>query len=317
MQPYIILLRQNLNKEIFSKGEFMKKIIHYPFLLLTSIAGLLFFISFPRFFAYRVPEGDHLGFKLSAFFKAMEATTTQFFEPASWQFFESWNQETVIERYTYSIEIIFVSLAFTIFIGCFLAYLFMNFPYKQRSKVKHVLNFFEGLPDLLIIFMMQMFLFTLYREFNIRLVTMYGLAGKEPLVFPMIINSLLPSLFFAQFLIKVMEDEFEKHYILLGQAKGLSKLRLLFVHLTLNIVPVVSIHFKTIIFMVLTNLVLVEHMFVLDGYMKELYDLLMTQGASPVKIFFYVGVFMLPVILVERLVTFFGRKTGYARGMDI
>jgi peptide/nickel transport system permease protein len=295
----------------------MKKIIHYPFLFLTSIAGLLFFMAFPRLFNFRPSESEHLGMQLSGFIKAIEATAVQFFKPESWGVLESWYQETVIDRYTYSLELIYFSLLFTIFIGSVIAYLFMNLPYKQRIRVKNVLNFFEGIPDLLVIFMMQLFLFMLYREFNIRLVTMYGLAGKEPIIFPMIINSLLPSLFFAQYLIKVMEEEFEKHYILLGQAKGLSKLQLLFSHLTRNIVPVVSIHFKTIIFMVLTTLVLVEHMFVLDGYIKELNKLLQIQNSSPVHIFFYVGVFMLPVILVERFVSLIGKKFGSVRGMDI
>lgn len=295
----------------------MKKYIHYPFLLLTSVAGLLFFMTFPKLFAFYVPGSDHLGFKLPAFIKALAATAAQFFEPASWKVFESWNRETVIDRYTYSLELLSVSLLFTVFIGSLIAFIFMNLPFKQRSKVKNTLNFFEGIPDLLIIFMIQLFLFTLIREFNIRLVTMYGLAGKEPIVFPMIITSLLPSLFFAQYLITVMEEEFDKHYILLGLAKGLSKVQLLLIHLTRNILPVVSIHLKTIIFLVLTNMVLVEHMFVLDGYIQELNNLLSTRGSSPVKIFFYVGVFMMPVILVERLVTFSGKKSGSVRGMDI
>jgi peptide/nickel transport system permease protein len=295
----------------------MKKFIHYLFLLLTSIAGLLFFVAFPRLFAFRDPASEHLGINLFSFLKVLGDTVMQFFKPASWQFFDSWNTETVIDRYTYSLEVIFVSLLFSFLIGGLIAYIFMNFPYKQRSRVKNILNFLEGIPDLLIIFMIQMFLFTLYREFQIRLVTMYGLAGKEPLIFPMIINSLLPSLFFAQYLIKVMEEEFEKHYILLGQAKGLSKMQLLFSHLTRNIVPVVSIHFKIIIFMVLTNLVLVEHMFVLDGYIQELNKLLQIQSTSPMNIFFYVGVFMLPVILIERFVSLIGKKFGSVRGMDI
>ena len=295
----------------------MKKIIHYPFLFLTSIAGLLFFMSFPRLFNFRVSGSEHLGINLQAMIKAMKATVLLFFKPESWKVLESWYQDSVIDRYTYSLELIFFSLLFTILIGSVIAYLFMNLPYKHRFRVKNVLNFFEGIPDLLVIFMMQLFLFMLYREFQIRLVTMYGLAGKEPIIFPMIINSLLPSLFFAQYLIKVMEEEFEKHYILLGQAKGLSKIHLLFSHLTRNIVPVVSIHFKTIIFMVLTNLVLVEHMFVLDGYVKELNKLMQMQSASPVSIFFYVGVLMLPVILVERIVSLIGKKFGSVRGMDI
>jgi peptide/nickel transport system permease protein len=296
----------------------MKKIIHYPFLFMTSVAGLLFFMSFPRMFLFRQPLGEeHLGFKLGVFINAGIATAVKFSKPESWQFFESWKQESFIDRYTYSLEIIFISLFFTIFIGSIIAYFFMSLPYKQRSNMKNVLNLIEGIPDLLMIFMIQMFSFMLIREFGIKLFTMYGLTGKEPLIFPMIINSMLPSLLFAQFLIKVMEDEFEKHYILLGQAKGLSKFQILFIHLSRNILPITSIHFKTIIFMVLTNLVLVEHMFLLNGYTKELYDLLMTRGISPVKIFFYVGVFMLPVLITERIVTLTGKKAANARGLDI
>lgn len=288
-----------------------------PIFIFTSIAGLLFFMAFPRLFTFREPDSEHLGVNLSSFLKVIRDTVMQFFKSSSWQFFESWNTESVIDRYTYSLELIFFSLLFTIFIGSVIAYLFMNLPYKHRLRVKNVLNFFEGLPDLLVIFMIQLFLFMLYREFQIRLVTMYGLAGKEPIIFPMIINSLLPSLFFTQYLIKVMEEEFEKHYILLGQAKGLSRLHLLFSHLTRNIVPVVSIHFKTIIFMVLTTLVLVEHMFVLDGYIKELNKLLQMRSTSPISIFFYVGVFMLPIIMVERIVSLIGKKFGSVRGLDI
>ena len=59
----------------------MKKIIHYLFLLLTSIAGLLFFMSFPRLFAFRETGSDHLGLKVTDFIKTLGATATQFFEP--------------------------------------------------------------------------------------------------------------------------------------------------------------------------------------------------------------------------------------------
>lgn len=295
----------------------MKKIIHFPFLLLTSAAGLLFFMSFPKLFNFRPNGSEHLGFKVLDFLKAFAATAKQMYRTDSWLFIEQWNQPTVIERYTYSLEIILVSLAFTIFIGSCIAYILMSISFKKRAKFKHVLNFVEGLPDLLVIFIIQMSLFALYRDYGIRLVTMYGLAGKEPLIFPMLINSLLPSMFFAQYLLKVMEEEYEKHYILLGQAKGLSKFHLLFVHLTRNILPVISIHFKTIIFAITTSLVLVEHMFVLNGYTKELYDLLSTRGSSPAQVLFYVGVFLVPIMLLERTISLSGKRIASVRGLNI
>lgn len=295
----------------------MKKIIHIPFLFLTSAAGLLFFVSFPKLFDFRPDESEHLGFRFLDFLTAFKATALQLSSGHSWRFVESWNEETVIGRYTYSLEIILISLAFTILIGSSIAYIMMSLSFKKRSKLKHVLNFIEGLPDLLVIFIIQMSLFALYREYGIRLVTMYGLAGKEPLIFPMIINSLLPSLFFAQYFFKAMEDEYEKHYILLGQAKGLSNLQLLFTHLTRNILPVISIHFKTIIFMITTNLVLVEQMFVLNGYTKELYDLLTKNAGSPAQILFYAGIFLLPILLLERIITLSGKKIASTRGLNI
>jgi peptide/nickel transport system permease protein len=113
----------------------MKKFIHYLFLLLTSIAGLLFFMVFPRLFAFQDPDSEHLGINLFSFLKVLGDTVMQFLKPASWQFFESWNTETVIDRYTYSLEVIFVSLLFSIVIGSLIAYLFMIFPYKQRSRL--------------------------------------------------------------------------------------------------------------------------------------------------------------------------------------
>jgi peptide/nickel transport system permease protein len=294
----------------------MKKIVHFPFIILTSAAGLLFFLSFPKLFDFRPESSEHLGFKFLEFLKAFAATAKQLFQTEIWLIVEKWIQPTVIDRYTYSLAIILISLAFTIFIGSCIAYILMSLSFKKRAMFKHVLNFIEGLPDLLVIFIIQMSLFALYRDYGIRLVTMYGLAGKEPLIFPMMINSLLPSLFFAQYLLKVMEEEYEKHYILLGQAKGMSNLHILFIHLTRNILPVISIHFKTIIFMVTTNLVLVEQMFVLNGYTKELYNLL-TKSGSPMEVLFYAGLFLIPVMLLERIVTLTGKKTASARGLNI
>ncbi|WP_108670376.1 ABC transporter permease [Peribacillus acanthi] len=296
----------------------MRKIIHYPLITLTGMLGFVVFLAFPKLFAFPTTgDQEHLvlnsGFILSSFLKTLKALTT----PSDWTFIEGWMKDVVIERYIYSLQIMGISLLFTILIGCMIACFIIFIPLKMRSPFKIALNFLEGLPDLFILFLLQMGLLKLYKDYGIKIFSLYGIAETKPYVFPMIINSILPSLFFAQYLLKVMEEEMEKHYILLGKAKGLSRVYIFQNYLLRNIFPVVMIHFKTIIFMVLTNLVLVEHMFVLDGYIHELYVILSFNSHNPLAIVFYVLMLMIPIFVFELLLILSAKSIGKIRGLQL
>ncbi|WP_108670374.1 ABC transporter permease subunit [Peribacillus acanthi] len=295
----------------------MKNIIIYPFLFIIGMLGFVFFISFPKLFVFKwTTEPEHLVISSESFFSAFSDSYKVLTTPTKWTFIDSWMKDEVMERYIYSLQIMGLSILFTIFIGCIIACFIIFIPYKWKAPLKDGLNFLEGLPDLFILFLLQMGIFTLYKEFGIKLFYMYGLFGAKPYFFPMVVISILPSLFFAQYLLKVMEEEMDKQYILLGRAKGLSNLHLFKNHLIRNIYPVVMIYFKTIIFMVLTNLVLVEHMFILDGYVNELYNVLTTKR-NVLDIVFYTLMLLTPILFLEFILNISAKSLRKIRGVQL
>ncbi|PLS14881.1 hypothetical protein CVD28_25510 [Bacillus sp. M6-12] len=297
----------------------MKKLFHYQFLILTSLIGFIFFLSLPALFVFQNLDKntEHLQMDTTSFLTAYKDITAKLLEFNISPVIETWTKPEVMESYFYSLKIFGLSLIFTIILGFLFAFAYMMFPLKLRSPFKSALNFIEGIPDLLIIFLIQMGLFALYRDYGIQLFKMYGIFGAKPLILPVIFITIVTALFFAQFLVKAMEEEYENQYILLARAKGVPRASLLGRHLFRNIYPIVIIQFRSIVFMLLTSLVLVENMLLLNGYTKELHEIITSPARSVLSVLFYLFMFMVPVFLLEIIGNVSARAITKKRGVVI
>jgi peptide/nickel transport system permease protein len=59
--------------------------------------------------------------------------------------------------------ILLASLIFIIFLAMVVAILIILSPEKVKNRLKSGINFFEAVPDLLVIFLFQIFVITLYK----------------------------------------------------------------------------------------------------------------------------------------------------------
>jgi peptide/nickel transport system permease protein len=272
----------------------MKLFAHYMIRAACLLGGVILFLSIPRLFYV---EGNKLLYGPQYFMKSLAVVGRQIFSFDVQPILHQWLTTSIAERYFYTLQILGLSLLAMILGGVLLTAIFIIAPKKIQSKVKDFINFSEAVPDLLIIFILQFVVIYLYKETGIKLFRLYGLSEKTYLM-PVVAVSLLPAFLMAQFLIKQIEEEWEKDYVIFAKSKGLHNLPIYFRHILRNIFPLAVIQLKTLIWVLLSNLVLIEYIFAIQGFTKDL-DNIFTKEAPAVIIFCLLVA--VPILLIDLL----------------
>ncbi|MFB6465389.1 ABC transporter permease subunit [Cytobacillus sp. Hz8] len=314
----------------------MKKIAFLPLRLVVIILGFLFYLFFPLMIAVHKNKIS-FGFEnVKGFFEKYDAvrhmSRRELVEkmgilPSSIKvedhnIFHILFESNIGDRIGYSLTIFILSLLFTILAGLLIAICVLLLSGKWRSRAKGFLNLTEAVPDLLVIFLFQFFVITLYKSTGIKFLQLYG-TNAYPYFIPIVTVSFLPIFFMAQFLIKSFEEESDKQYVLLAKAKGLSNWDISFKHLLKNIFPYAIIHLRVIIWLILSNLLLVEYIFSIDGFTRSLFNQLIITGHHNYQYLTYdvdfvllaisLFLFILPMIVIE-FVIYLMKKKRLARG---
>lgn len=285
----------------------MKLFIHYIIRAACILGGVILFLSIPRLFYV---DGSMLLYGPEFFIQSMRDVSQQIFHFDAAPIINQWLTTSIADRYVYTLDILGLSLLAMIIGGVILTGIFIMTPKKIQSRVKDFINFSEAVPDLLIIFVLQYVVLYLYKETGIKLFRLYGLSEKSYFM-PVVAVSLLPSFFMAQFLIKQSEEEWEKDYVIFAKSKGLHNLTIYFKHILRNIFPLAVIQLRTLIWVLLSNLVLIEYIFAMQGFTKDL-NTIFTMDAPEVIIFcLLVAAPILFIDLLARMTTSFYRgKNG-------
>lgn len=291
-----------MKKGILMLFAAVRKAAYYLLLFATFILGIGFFLSFISLFDLGKKQGEHLGLSFNRFYKQFKEVLSQLNDFKLQSISDYVTNSQVLDGYFYSYTILGISLVIIIVVGSIIAFTIMLSPFKLRRKLRIFLDLFEGLPDLMFIFAINMLNIFLYQEYNMKIFKMYGLGSNQPIAFPVIVISFLPAILFGVFLLKAMEDEEEELYIQVGLSKGLSRGYLYIVHMLRNVLPVFTLKFRSILYMLLSNLVLVEFMYF---YEQAFTSILLDQvflGEHIVLLISTILMLITPVILFEFLV---------------
>lgn len=274
----------------------MKKWIELPFRLLLVVAGFLFVFNLPVL----IGIGETLTFNLEPFWNSVKGNLQQLIRIDDTSYISLFDEQNLTESYRYTMTIFCYSLLTVIGTGMLAAVLVQLMPKKTSRVLKQGINFFEGVPDLMVIFLIQFFVIVLYRETGLKFLQLYGVFGAKPYAVPVVTVSFLPAMLLSQFLIKVLEEEEVKDYIQYSRAKGLSPLRILIVHMLRNIFPLFIMQLRTSIWIILSNLFLIEFMFNLPGLTRIL-QLITVRGGGFLGLVICMLLFILPLLVMEFL----------------
>ncbi|MEH7505157.1 ABC transporter permease subunit [Neobacillus drentensis] len=253
----------------------MKRLFRGIIRIVLIIAGFLFIFNLPSLLGI---GKDHVVINFKTFWMYVKSDFQFLLHFNGERYLEFFKKLEIGESYQYTMMILLASLIFIIFLAMVVAILIVLSPQKVKNRLKSGINFFEAVPDLLVIFLFQIFVITLYKTTGLKFLQLYGLFGHKPYFVPIMTVSFLPFFLLLQFLIKVIDEEQIQQYVLYAKAKGIGRLRTLLVHIMRNIFPLLIMQLRTIVWVLLSNIYLVEFLFNINGFTQQFLKIIFMGG---------------------------------------
>jgi peptide/nickel transport system permease protein len=298
-----------MNNGFWILKKVITKALYTLALIGTFLLGIAFLLSFTYIFNFDRKPGEHLAISFEGFTLRLQTIFTQLMDFSFKSVLDFIKNPNVLDGFINSYKVLGISLVAIIMLGSIIGFIVILLPIRLRRRFHQFLDYFEGLPDLLFIFIINMLNIYLLKEFNFKIFPMYGFGSLQPVAFPVIVTSFLPAVLFGLYLIKCMEEEELAHYVQLGYSKGLSRIYLYSVYMLRNILPILSLKFRVILYMLLSNLILVEHMY---HYKTTLTNQILDQvfrGEHVLPLIFAIIILILPVIMLEFLINLIVKET--------
>ncbi|MCM3663540.1 ABC transporter permease subunit [Mesobacillus subterraneus] len=174
----------------------------------------------------------------------------------------------VIDRYFLSMKTLSIAFIAALGMAFLLSYLIVLLFEKKKDHILSFIEIIRSVPDVLWMFLLQVFFIWIFKAYGVKLVQTVSLgADNQAVLLPLLSLSLPIFLFLTQIIVLKIFEELDKQYVTFAKAKGLSYLYLLNIHVIRNIRQDLLGHCKTIIWMMLSTLVMVEYIFNMDGLM--------------------------------------------------
>jgi len=219
-----------------------------------------------------------------------------------------WDQKNsvfpvIFYKYMDSMKMLGISFLTACLIAFIVAYVGLIFFKSKLKYIKSFLEILESIPDLMIILLLQFAVIIVYKKTGIKLAQVVTVR-EEAILLPVISLSVPISLYITKVLIHYIEEELEKHYVMLAKAKGFTFSYILNVHVIRNIADGMFGTSKMIFWSMLSTLLVIDYLFNMNGLLR-----VMLTAADP----FIIGCILIfiPFFVIFRIyewVSFENRK---------
>ncbi|ETI67078.1 ABC transporter permease subunit [Neobacillus vireti] len=281
----------------------MKRLLRSLIRIILILFGFLFIFTLPLVFG---SAEDTVLVDFRSFWDGLKFNFQSLIQMNDSSYLELFKELDITNSYQYTMTILGGSLIVIIFLAIVISILIMLTPEKVSNRLKNGINFFEAVPDLLVILLFMLFVITLYKTTGLKFLQLYGVFGNKPYFVPIMTVSFLPLFLLLQFLVKVITEEQNQQYVLYAKAKGIGRLSILLVHIMRNIFPLLILQLRTIVWVLLSNIYLVEYVFNINGFTQQFLKLLFMGGdfASLVACLLMLAI---PLLVMEALAWFISK----------
>lgn len=254
------------------------------------LAGILLIGSLPALF-------DGVQLDLGSYFSQLLSVLPELIRPSEWTYtIEGISRPLfpkILDPWAYSMTLLFGAFFLAFFIALLLAYVTLLLPRKLINGIKFILFSLESLPDVLVIALFQLAVVWLYQKTGAYLFYIAEYGDHQPYTLPVLALSVLPTIFLYRIFILDLEDESEQPYVELAKAKGLQHHTILLKHILRNSIMGIFLHCKFILWIMLSNLLVVEYIFGISGLIQFMFSLTTPQ-------IFTIGIllFFLPIFII-------------------
>ncbi|MEI4832283.1 ABC transporter permease subunit [Bacillus sp. FJAT-53711] len=214
--------------------------------------------------------------------------------------------DVIWEPYMYSGTILLVSTFLTVVMATCLSFGYVLSSLKIKKAIERCLVLIESIPDLLLIFMLQIFFVWVFKQTGLNLVNIYAFGSKQAYFLPIVTMSIVPALHFFRIMVLFLLDEQNKPYVEFARAKGLSRKYILFVHLFRNVIYHLFNHLQSTFLFMISSLLLVEAAFNINGYMSFI---LKPFVLNPVTVARWIFLLFIPFYVVFTIAHFQVKRT--------
>lgn len=180
--------------------------------------------------------------------------------------------EDIWEPYFYSLTILFGALLIAFCFAQVLTWGTLMLPNLLRRIIKNILTFLESLPDLLVFALVQMGIVLIYKKTGVLVSNVASLGAEDRIyIVPITCLMLLPFVYFYKMMILMTEEEMGKQYVETSLAKGMKRLYVLIFHVTRNTSEGIFHFSKSVLWFMISNLLLVEIIFNIHGITHYMY----------------------------------------------
>ncbi|MGN7942248.1 ABC transporter permease subunit [Metabacillus sp. 22489] len=171
----------------------------------------------------------------------------------------------IINKSYETFNVFIITFFISIVISTILTCIIFTFFQKNSSLIGEILDYIDAIPDLLIISLLQLFVITFFKKTGILLAKISGFGHESSVLLPIIILSVPSITYFTKVSLLSVKNEVIKNYILLAKSKGLSNTFIFSRHIFRNILYELFINSKTLIWSMLSTLVIIEYLFQNQG----------------------------------------------------
>ncbi|WP_421384887.1 ABC transporter permease subunit [Bacillus salacetis] len=196
----------------------------------------------------------------------------------------------ILESYSYSLSLLFISLLIALLFAVMLTTLTFYLPPIIQKSIRQLSAILEALPDVFVIFSLQLAAVWVFKHTDLLVTEPYAVSGQKIYFLPILTLSLIPMLYLYKNTLLMYENELGKPYVELGVAKGLGKLHILMRHVFPNVLLSFFYNLKYM------YLLLISHMIILE-YMYNIYGLLRFMTNHPSYEIITVGIILLTLPL--------------------
>jgi ABC-type dipeptide/oligopeptide/nickel transport system permease component len=252
----------------------MKRLFRLFIGVVLTLAGALLMGSLPGLF----PDSSHsFEFRGMNYVHTIWSVIRDLAHPNKINYLSNNGQHSIFpeifQGWSYSLIILFFGFCSALLLATLLAFCTMILPIPMIKGTKGLLFFLESIPDVFIVMTIQLFEITIFHHTHIKLFDIY--TYMHPLfVLPIITLAIPPAIMIYRMIILEIEEEAIKEYVELAKVKGLSQTSILFRHIFRNILLKTLLHARTILFFMISNLLIVEFIYLSGGlliFLKQLY----------------------------------------------
>lgn len=191
--------------------------------------------------------------------------------------------EIIIGPLLYSLTILAGGLSLTFIAALSFEFIHYFLPPLLKKVMRGTAFVIQSIPDVILIFSLQLFAIWIYKQTGVLVID--PIAGFDNVyLMPILTLSILPVVMLFQMIDLSVSEEENQLYVNYAYAKGFSKKYIFFVHILRNTVLTLFANLQLLFWLMISNLLLLEILFNVNGFMKLVREIIFEPGTFAVTL---------------------------------